>query len=368
MRSMWHTMKPTWAACMAAAGIVAAILIGRDPTAAQTSLNPQQPAQQQSVSKQGTQQGVVQGESTQKKSVRKKTTQHQTARKKSTRTTAGSEAGPDNKSEDTLTQARADSGALKTAAGRDTSSAPVAAPPPFEYRKVQNDAFAVGERLQFTVNYGFITAGEATMSVPAYETVNGRQCYRVEFAVNSLENFAWVYKVEDRYLTYIDVDAMAPLKFEQHIREGTYRRDFIAEFDQARHIAKTSEGEYPIPEYVHDIMSAFYYVRTLDFSGFMPGEQTVLHNFYKNKSYELVVRFLGRQELEVEAGTFNTVVVEPLVREGGLFKSEGRIVIWLSDDDRKIPIRVNTKVVIGSIDVELQSYSGLNGPLRSRTD
>jgi hypothetical protein len=70
--------------------------------------------------------------------------------------------------------------------------------------------------------------------------------------------------------------------------------------------------------------------------------------------------------LEVEAGTFNTVVVEPLVREGGLFKSEGRIVIWLTDDERKIPIRVNTKVIIGSIDTELREYSGLNGPLRSR--
>ena len=186
--------------------------------------------------------------------------------------------------------------------------------------------------------------------------------------MTSLESFAWVYKVEDHYLTYVDVDAIAPLKFEQHIREGTYRRDFIAEFDQAKHMAKTTEGQYPIPEYVHDIMSAFYFVRTIDFSGYLPGETTTLHNFYKDKSYELGVRFLGRQELEVEAGTFKTVVVEPLVKEGGLFKSEGRIVIWLSDDDRKIPVRVNTKVVIGSIDVELTSYSGLVGPLRAKTD
>ena len=75
---------------------------------------------------------------------------------------------------------------------------------------------------------------------------------------------------------------------------------------------------------------------------------------------------MGRQELEVEAGTFNTVVVEPLVKEGGLFKSEGRIVIWLTDDELKIPIRVNTKVVIGSIDTELREYSGLQGPVHSR--
>jgi len=68
----------------------------------------------------------------------------------------------------------------------------------------------------------------------------------------------------------------------------------------------------------------------------------------------------------VEAGTFRTIVVEPLVREGGLFKAEGRIVIWLTDDERKLPVRVNTKVIIGSIDTELREYAGLAGPLKAR--
>lgn len=236
----------------------------------------------------------------------------------------------------------------------------------FQYRKIRNDAFTVGERLVFDVNYGFITAGEAVMAIPAYDSIAGRKVYRVQFSVNSLPSFSWIYRVEDRYLTYIDVDAIAPLKFEQHIREGTYKRDFIAEFDQLSRIARTSEGQYPIPEYVHDIMSAFYYVRTMDFTGMKTGDGVMLSNFYKDKTHDLMVRFLGRQTLEVEAGTFNTIVVEPLVKEGGLFKSEGRIVVWLSDDERKIPVRVNTKVVVGSIDTELKSYSGLVGPLTSR--
>jgi len=237
---------------------------------------------------------------------------------------------------------------------------------PFEFRKIPNEAFGVGERLVFNVNYGFITAGEAVMAVAAYDSIAGRKCYRVEFTVNSLPSFSWIYKVEDRYLTFIDTETLAPWKFEQHIREGTYKRDFIAEFDQVNLIATTTEGNYPIPEYVHDIMSAFYFARAMDFSQFKPGDGIVLNNFYKDKSHELKVNFLGRQQLEVEAGTFKTLVVEPLVKEGGLFKSEGRIVIWLSDDERKIPVRVNTKVIIGSIDTELKSYSGLIGPLTSR--
>lgn len=236
----------------------------------------------------------------------------------------------------------------------------------FKWRTVENTAFAVGERLVFDVSYGPITAGEAVMAVPKYETIAGRTCYRVEFTVRSLKSFDWIYEVRDQYLTFVDSQAIAPLRFEQHIREGTYRRDFTADFDQVRNIARTSEGDHPIPEYVHDIMSAFYYARTLEYSGMKPGDYVTLYNFYKDTSHELRVKFLGRQELEVAAGTFKTIVVEPLVKEGGLFKSEGRIVIWLSDDERKIPVRVNTKVVIGSIDVELKQYSGLAGPLRSR--
>jgi hypothetical protein len=238
----------------------------------------------------------------------------------------------------------------------------------FHGRTLKNDAFAVGERLVYNVNYGFITAGEAVMQIPSFDSVAGRKVYSVEFAVNSLPSFSWIYKVQDMYRTFIDVQWLAPVRFEQHIREGTYRRDFIADFDQVRNVAVTTEGTYPVPPYVHDIMSAFYYARTLDWSDFRPGEGVMLNNFYRDKTHDLMVKFLGKQELEVAAGTFKTLVVEPLVKEGGLFKSEGRIVIWITDDERKVPVRVNTKVVIGSIDTELREYSGLAGPLRARLD
>jgi hypothetical protein len=235
-----------------------------------------------------------------------------------------------------------------------------------QLRTIVNDAFDVGERLSFDVNYGFITAGEAVLEIPAVDSIAGRKCFRVEFRVNSIPSFSWIYRVQDRYVTYVDVATIAPWKFEQHVREGSYSRDFIAEFDQRRNIAKTAEGTYLIPQYVHDILSAFYFARTIDYGPLKAGDQIFLSNFYKDTTYDLVIRVLGRQQLEVAAGTFNTIVVEPLVREGGLIKSEGRIVVWLTDDERKIPIRVNTKVVIGSIDTELKGYTGVKGPVRSR--
>jgi hypothetical protein len=238
---------------------------------------------------------------------------------------------------------------------------------PVVQQALEQTAFGVGEKLVFDVGYGFITAGEAVMSVPQYDTVMGNQCYKVLFTVNSTPTFSFFFGVKDRYETYLDVNGLYPWRFEQHLREGKYKRDFSAQFDQRNHIAKTTEGDFPIPPFVHDIMSAFYYARTIDYSAMKAGDKIRLQNFYKNKTNPLDVKFLGRQTIEVDAGTFRCIIIEPLVKEGGLFKSEGRILIWMSDDDRKIPVKVSTKVLIGSIDAELKEYSGLRGPLNART-
>lgn len=233
-------------------------------------------------------------------------------------------------------------------------------------RTVHQSAFNAGERLVFDVGYSFITAGEAVMSIPRTDTVFGRPVYEVIFTVNSTPTFSWIYKVEDRYETFLDVQGMFPWRFTQKVREGSFRRDFSAWFDQVKNIAYANDKQYSIPPYVHDAVSAFYYVRTLDYSKSRVGEKMFLQNFFKDSTYSLAVKFLGRQRIDVDAGTFNCIIVEPLMKEGGLFKSEGRVIIWLTDDERKIPVKVSTKVVVGSIEAELREYSGINGPIGAK--
>ena len=236
-----------------------------------------------------------------------------------------------------------------------------------EFRTLQNNAFKVGEKLTFEVKYGFVTAGIAQYSITKIVKIAGRAAYNVMFDVSSVSAFDPFYKVRDHYETYIDVNGIFPWRFEQHIREGGYSRDFSAFFDQRRGKAKTSEGSYDIPKYVNDIVSAFYLARTFDFSKIKEGDKVHLENFYKDKVYPLDVLFRGRERISVSAGTFNCIILEPLVREGGLFKSEGSIVVWLTDDELKIPVKVKTKVLVGSIDAELTGYQGLAGRLTSKS-
>jgi hypothetical protein len=229
-------------------------------------------------------------------------------------------------------------------------------------------AFGVGERLVYDVGYSFIIAGEAVFSIPQIQTVSERECYQILFSVVSTPTFSLLYKVDDRYETMVDKKGIFPLRYTQRIREGRYSNDFAAEFDQLNCIAKTKDGSYKTPPYVYDAVSALYFVRTLDFSQKRPGEKIYLKNFYKDSTYQLAVKFLGYQQVDVDAGTFNCLLVEPLMKEGGLFKSEGRIIIWMTNDERKIPVKVSSKVVIGSIDAELREYSGINGPIKSKVE
>lgn len=233
-------------------------------------------------------------------------------------------------------------------------------------RTIRQSAFTVGEHLIFDVGFSFITAGEAAFEILRTDSICGRECYRIVFTVKSVPSFSWIYKVEDRYETVLDAKGLFPWKFIQHVREGGYSRDFTAEFDQLAGVATAENKSYPIPPYVHDIVSAFYFVRTMDFSQSVVGQKYILQNFFKDTTYQLAVKFLGRQQVSVDAGVFNTIIVEPLIQEGGLFKSKGRVLLWLTDDDRKIPVKVSTSIVVGSINAELREYRGVILPINAK--
>jgi hypothetical protein len=241
-------------------------------------------------------------------------------------------------------------------------------PPATELRTIDQQAFGVGEHLKFDVGFSIFKAGEAEFSIPAIKIVNGHECFQILATVVSTPTFSFFYKVDDYYETLVDAKGIFPWHFIQRVREGKYSFDFTAEFDQVNNVAITAKGHYHIPPYVHDAVSALFYVRTMDFSKSRPGEKQYLYNFYSDSTYQLAVKFLGYQQVEVKAGTFNCICVEPLVKEGGLFKSEGKIVIWMTNDERKIPVKVSTKVIVGSIDVELREYSGINGPIKAKVE
>ena len=105
--------------------------------------------------------------------------------------------------------------------------------------------------------------------------------------------------------------------------------------------------------YAQDELSAFYYLRMLPLA---IGEDVFIDNHTNRKNYPLMVIVHGRETVKVTAGEFDCLVVEPVIREGGIFAAKGRLKIWITDDERRMPVRMRTKIAVGSITASLQEY------------
>ena len=216
--------------------------------------------------------------------------------------------------------------------------------------------FRPGEEFHFAVKFGFIRAGSATMAVKGPETVNGEPALRLVSTARTSRVFTTFFPVHDRVISLWSPRMKLPLLFERHIREGKYHKDEVVRFDHERGVAIHADGtEMSIPPGTQDVLSAFYLVRTLDLR---PGMVLDVPNYSDGKNYPLKVRVLRRETIQVPAGRFSCVVVEPLLKSAGLFKQEGRLTIWISDDARRIPVLMKSKVAVGSIVAELESMRG----------
>jgi Protein of unknown function (DUF3108) len=209
----------------------------------------------------------------------------------------------------------------------------------------------IGEYFQFSIDWNGLNGGSSLMQVQNIQRLDGRRVYRIVTKSESNSFVSKFYKVRDRAESYIDAESLYSRRFVKHLREGSYKKDVDVRFDQETHKAAYDDGaSMDVPARVHDVLSAFYYVRTQP----LPAGATLLLPTHDNKrSYDMEVKVHKRERVQVPAGTFDCVVVEPILKSEGVFKSKGSILVWLSDDARRIPVMVKSKVPVGSISISL---------------
>lgn len=218
-------------------------------------------------------------------------------------------------------------------------------------RAIENRAFGVGERLEFSLGYGPIPAGTTVLSVVGIKSVREHQSYHIVSETRSNKLFSLFFKVRDRLESFVDVKGLFSWHFEKHLREGKYKADISVDYDQVNHLAISRRDTLRIPPYVQDILSAIYYVRTQELE---VGKPLLVDYHDGKKVYPLEVRVLRKERVEVPAGGFSCFVVEPLLQGGGIFKHEDGFILWLTDDRRKLPVMMKTKLTIGSIVAKLE--------------
>ncbi len=223
------------------------------------------------------------------------------------------------------------------------------------YRKVENSSFGLGEYLEFSVKYGVIPAGTAVMKIPEIIDYEGKRCFRIVSTARSNDFVSVFYKVRDSVETIVDYDGIFSRRFHKKLREGGYKADKTTLFDQRKHLAIIGNDSLPTYAFVQDALSSLYYARTQDL---VPGSEVLIDNHTDKKNFPLKIVVERRETVEVPAGKFDCIVIEPIMRVEGIFKAKGRIWIWLTDDQYKIPVKMQTEVFfLGSISAQLKKYT-----------
>lgn len=243
-----------------------------------------------------------------------------------------------------------DSGATDPDSVDITSSVTLASPG--EVLPSIQQPFRPGEFLRFSVQYGVIKAGSAYLEVHPARATDGDSALVLVARAESNSFFSAFYKVRNRIESVWDRDARSTVRYQERRREGKHKFDSAIVFDRERHEARYHDGQsFPIPPQVQDALSSFYYTR---FQELPLGGSIVFDYHASRKTKPLEVKVLGRERVETPAGKFDCIVIEPILKAGGIFKNKGRLVIWLTDDQRRMPVLMKSKVAIGSISVVLQ--------------
>ncbi len=249
---------------------------------------------------------------------------------------------------------------LSTSPVVSSSSGPVV---PILLTTTTNSAFRVGEKLKFIIKYQFVGAGTASMTISEGPLVNNRPTLHLESRAESNGFVDKFFKVRDTNSSTIDKDSLASVFFHQNLREGNYHvmRNTTLDYKtgqfqyEKNRKGKTKSESGFIDQPLQDILSSFFYTRTLPLE---LGQEYSINVFSDGDVYALKVKVYPKtQDINVPAGRFHCLRVEPMLVGDAIFKAkEGKMTIWLTNDERRMPVLLRSKVFIGSFDAELLEY------------
>jgi len=128
-------------------------------------------------------------------------------------------------------------------------------------------------------------------------------------------------------------------------------------------VIENGNKHFKVEPNTQDLLSAFYYARTLDMVNIRVGQEFEIQTFFDREMYPLKFKYLGKEVVKTKLGSFNCLKFRPMVEKGRVFKEEEDMTLWVSDDQNKVPIRLKTDLLVGSIEMDLVEYKNLVRPL-----
>ena len=215
--------------------------------------------------------------------------------------------------------------------------------------------FGPGERSTFEVRFGAIKVGSGSLEMTGVEKVRGRNAWHTQFTV---QGGTFFYRVNDRYQSWIDTENLRSLMFIRQIEEGQRRRTQSFEIIPERgiYIERTrqkTETEKTVAEPL-DEGAFLYFVRTIPLK---VGETYDFNRYFIPDRNPVRLHVLRKERITVPAGTFNAIVVRPVIKTTGIFSEKGQAEVWLADDSTRKLLQVKSRLSFGSLNLFLTSYT-----------
>jgi len=222
--------------------------------------------------------------------------------------------------------------------------------PPLQPRKVV--PFDTGEKLTFDVRFGGIKVGTGRMEVVGTQDIRGREAWHTRFTVKGGIPF---YKVNDRIESWIDTRTFESLRFLQDLDEGPREKERLYEIypEKATYSEKGEVEHAPSVDDPLDDAAFMYFVRTIPLE---VGQTYDFNRYFRPDRNPVQIRVLRKETVKVPAGTYQAIVIQPIIKSKGIFSEKGHAEMWLTDDSRRLLVQMKTDLSIGSLNLYLRGY------------
>jgi hypothetical protein len=229
----------------------------------------------------------------------------------------------------------------------------------FDGRRPIKDPFRPGENVDLAITYLRMTAGHLNVKVLPFVEVNGAKAYHLQVTAKSNDFFSHFYGVDDVADTYLNFESMLPYNLETRVRESKQLKDIRSFIDHDKlkadywekkvtkqHGEENKKLQWDILPYTQNVISAAYYMRIFTYT---PGKTLQFRVTDEGKNIVAKIHILRKEKLSTPFGTLDTVVARPEFQVDGIFKPVGEILFWVTDDDRKFIVRIESAIKIGTI-------------------
>ncbi len=229
-----------------------------------------------------------------------------------------------------------------------------------EEKSVSNFSFRAGEAFEYKVKFGFLTVGEALVDVsPHIFHINSRPCFKINI-LGKTSGLTNIFRIRNEYRSYLDTNTITPHRFLMSLRENNYKKDQVVTFEQNKRLIVREEDkdskQFKAPEEIYDVVSAYFFLRTINFNAYKPGEIFSKNVFFDDEIYDLKVKYAGKGKVKTKFGKIDVLKLNPILPPNKMFDGEDAIRIWVSDDKNHVPILIEVDFKIGSVSMELKSF------------